>query len=139
MNDLAEKVKPTDQYDFWRRRMAGEVVPIHDGEPQAGFYRTKTKDGRGIPSLTGSVVTAYCAAASLIEMSMSRRQPSAGRTSPRTRSRTKSIRPRSLANRGRISMKARTVTAPIQTAPRLTTLSTVSRTGLRIWPATPRS
>ena len=27
---------PPDQYDFWRRRMAGEVVPIHDGEPQAG-------------------------------------------------------------------------------------------------------
>lgn len=46
----AENVKPVvDQYDFWRRRMAGEVVPIHDGEPQAGFYRTKTKDGTWHP------------------------------------------------------------------------------------------
>jgi hypothetical protein len=38
-----------DQYDFWRRRMAGEVVPIHDGEPQAGFYRLKTRDGNSHP------------------------------------------------------------------------------------------
>lgn len=47
----AENVKTAapDQYDFWRRRMAGEVVPIHDGEPQAGFYRTKTKDGTWHP------------------------------------------------------------------------------------------
>lgn len=49
MSDVAEAVKPVDQYDFWRRRMAGEVVPIHDGEPQAGFYRTKTKDGTWHP------------------------------------------------------------------------------------------
>ncbi|WP_024338007.1 hypothetical protein [Bradyrhizobium japonicum] len=51
MNLPAENVKPAapDQYDFWRRRMAGEVVPIHDGEPQAGFYRTKTKDGTWHP------------------------------------------------------------------------------------------
>lgn len=41
--------KPVDQYDFWRRRMAGEVVPIHDGEPQAGFYRLRTKDGNWQP------------------------------------------------------------------------------------------
>jgi hypothetical protein len=41
MSDVAETTRPADQYDFWRRRMAGEVVPIHDGEPQAGFYRTK--------------------------------------------------------------------------------------------------
>jgi len=38
-----------DQYDFWRRRMAGEVVPIHDSEPQAGFYRLKTRDGTWHP------------------------------------------------------------------------------------------
>jgi hypothetical protein len=38
-----------DQYSFWRRRMAGEVVPIHDGEPQAGFYRLTTKDGSSKP------------------------------------------------------------------------------------------
>jgi hypothetical protein len=40
MSDVAETTRPADQYDFWRRRMAGEVVPIHDGEPQAGFYRS---------------------------------------------------------------------------------------------------
>jgi hypothetical protein len=34
-----------DQYDFWRRRLAGEVVPIHDAEPQAGFYRARDKAG----------------------------------------------------------------------------------------------
>jgi hypothetical protein len=38
-----------DQYDFWRRRMAGEVVPIHDGEPQAGFYRKKANTGDWLP------------------------------------------------------------------------------------------
>lgn len=32
-----------DQYLFWRRRLAGEVVPIHDGECQAGFYRDGDK------------------------------------------------------------------------------------------------
>jgi hypothetical protein len=32
-----------DQYDFWRRRLAGETIPIHDGEPQAGFYRLTYK------------------------------------------------------------------------------------------------
>lgn len=47
---MAEHVNnPQDQYDFWRRRMAGEVVPIHDGEPQAGFYRLKTRDGNWHP------------------------------------------------------------------------------------------
>jgi hypothetical protein len=46
---MNEVVKPVDQYDFWRRRMAGEAVPIHDGEPQAGFYRTRTKDGAWHP------------------------------------------------------------------------------------------
>lgn len=33
-----------DQYDFWRRRLAGEIISIHDGEPQAGFYRVRTRD-----------------------------------------------------------------------------------------------
>jgi hypothetical protein len=45
--NAVEKIE--DQYDFWRRRMAGEVVPIHDGEPQAGFYRLKTRDGNWQP------------------------------------------------------------------------------------------
>lgn len=34
-----------DQYDFWRRRLAGENVPIHDGEVNAGFYRLKERNG----------------------------------------------------------------------------------------------
>jgi hypothetical protein len=42
-------IPPADQYDFWRRRIAGEVVPIHDGEPQAGFYRLRTRDGNWQP------------------------------------------------------------------------------------------
>lgn len=46
MSDTMEQV---DQYHFWRRRMAGEVVPIHDGEPQAGFYRLKTRNGAWQP------------------------------------------------------------------------------------------
>lgn len=36
-----------DQYDFWRRRLAGETISIHDGEPQAGFYRVRTRDKTG--------------------------------------------------------------------------------------------
>jgi len=47
---VVEKIAPpADQYDFWRRRLAGEVIPIHDGEPQAGFYRLTSKDGRSTP------------------------------------------------------------------------------------------
>lgn len=34
-----------DQYSFWRRRMAGEEVPIHDGEVHPGFYRLKARAG----------------------------------------------------------------------------------------------
>ncbi len=30
-----------DQYDFWRRRLAGEIPDIHDGDAQAGFYRIR--------------------------------------------------------------------------------------------------
>jgi hypothetical protein len=47
MSETIERVQ--GQYDFWRRRMAGEVVPIHDGEPQAGFYRLKSRDGNWQP------------------------------------------------------------------------------------------
>jgi hypothetical protein len=36
-----------DQYDFWRRRLAGEAIAIHDGECQAGFYRTRNRDRSG--------------------------------------------------------------------------------------------
>lgn len=41
--------KPVDQYDFWRRRLAGEELPIHDGEYQAGFYRMKDRSGASHP------------------------------------------------------------------------------------------
>lgn len=34
-----------DQYSFWRKRIAGEQPPIHDGEVQAGFYRLKGRNG----------------------------------------------------------------------------------------------
>lgn len=46
---VAEAAKPVDQYEFWRRRIAGEQLPIHDGEYQAGFYRLKTRDGTYYP------------------------------------------------------------------------------------------
>ena len=34
----------TDQYEWWRNALAGNVGPIHDGEPQSGFYRSKSKN-----------------------------------------------------------------------------------------------
>lgn len=51
MNDAAAR----DEYDFWRRALAGEKVggptlPIHDGDPQPGFYRkTQYKGGPLVP------------------------------------------------------------------------------------------
>lgn len=46
MSEVATTNTPAhDQYDFWRRRMAGESVAIHDGEVHAGFYRLKSRDG----------------------------------------------------------------------------------------------
>jgi len=47
VSDVA--TKEVDQYDFWRRRLAGEQLPIHDGEYQAGFYRMKSRDGTHHP------------------------------------------------------------------------------------------
>lgn len=38
-----------DQYSFWRRRLAGETIIIHDGEYQAGFYRLVARDGSSAP------------------------------------------------------------------------------------------
>lgn len=52
MSNAAAEVKeaaPQDQYAFWRRRLAGEELPIHDGEYQAGFYRMKSRDGASHP------------------------------------------------------------------------------------------
>jgi hypothetical protein len=37
------------QYDFWNRRLAGEVIPINDSNPQSGFYRLKSRDGVSYP------------------------------------------------------------------------------------------
>jgi hypothetical protein len=38
-----------DQYEFWRRRLTGEIVPIHEAEPQAGFYRLIHRDKSSSP------------------------------------------------------------------------------------------
>lgn len=34
----------TDIFDNWRKRLAGEKVPTHDGDPEPGFYRLRKKD-----------------------------------------------------------------------------------------------
>jgi|GEM_PF-1968812 len=44
MNTQTLEKPAVDQYDFWRRRLKGEVIPIHDGECQAGFYRVRSRD-----------------------------------------------------------------------------------------------
>ena len=35
----------TDQYEFWRRTLAGHKMPMSEGNPQAGFYRLKERGG----------------------------------------------------------------------------------------------
>ena len=30
-----------DQYDWWRKALAGEFGPIHEDEPQSGFFRVQ--------------------------------------------------------------------------------------------------
>lgn len=39
---MDQQVNP---WDFWQRRLGGEDVPLHDGDPQQGFYRLSRKDG----------------------------------------------------------------------------------------------
>lgn len=34
-----------DQYANWKRRLAGEKLPIHDGDPDSGFYRMRLREG----------------------------------------------------------------------------------------------
>ena len=34
-----------DQYAAWRAALAGDAAPIHDAEPNSGFYRVKRKSG----------------------------------------------------------------------------------------------
>jgi hypothetical protein len=49
MTDAAVADLTYDQYAFWRRRLAGETVPIHDGEVHPGFYRLKDRAGADQP------------------------------------------------------------------------------------------
>jgi len=40
----------TDAYANWRKRLAGEVVPIHDGQPECGRYKMRrAKNGPYLP------------------------------------------------------------------------------------------
>lgn len=40
----------TDQWDFWRRSIAGEMLPIHADQPQSGYYKMrKHKGGPWVP------------------------------------------------------------------------------------------
>lgn len=39
----------TDQYTYWRDALAGKNPPIHDGEPQCGYYRKRNKPFKGKP------------------------------------------------------------------------------------------
>lgn len=36
-------------YTFWQNALAGTLGPIHDSEPQVGFYRRKIVSGRNSP------------------------------------------------------------------------------------------
>lgn len=35
----------SDEFQWWRNALAGTRGPIHDGDPQPGFYRQKRRDG----------------------------------------------------------------------------------------------
>ncbi len=36
-------------YSYWRNAMAGQFGPVHDGDPQPGFYRARVTFGREVP------------------------------------------------------------------------------------------
>jgi len=36
-------------YDYWRQALKGNFGPVHDGDPQPGFYRLKAKEGPDKP------------------------------------------------------------------------------------------
>lgn len=36
-------------YRYWRDALAGDFGPVHDGDPQPGFYRAKVLPGRDSP------------------------------------------------------------------------------------------
>ena len=45
MTDQRLTTKKIDQYQFWRHALAGHRMPMHEGDPQPGFYRLKERDG----------------------------------------------------------------------------------------------
>lgn len=38
-----------DAWSWWRNALAGNIGPIHDGDPQQGYYRVRPKDGQWEP------------------------------------------------------------------------------------------
>lgn len=36
-------------YNYWRNALAGKWAPIHEGDPQPGFYLRKLFGGKGAP------------------------------------------------------------------------------------------
>lgn len=51
----------TDPYDWWRASLAGSNPPIHDGEPQCGYF--KVRDRRGIYANVAPIKRPFIAAA----------------------------------------------------------------------------
>lgn len=43
VGDIAAKI--VDPWAWWRDALAGNFGPIHDGDPQQGYYRVRRKDG----------------------------------------------------------------------------------------------
>lgn len=43
MNIHTNASQSSATYDYWRSALAGNTLPIHEGEPQLGFYRKRTK------------------------------------------------------------------------------------------------
>lgn len=39
----------TNDYTFWRNALAGKAQPVHEGEPQCGFWYQRQKDGPRVP------------------------------------------------------------------------------------------
>jgi hypothetical protein len=40
---------PAPNYAFWQNALAGRPQPVHDGDPQPGFYYQRRKDGPRLP------------------------------------------------------------------------------------------
>lgn len=41
--DAAKRVVPSDQYNHWRRRLAGEDLGCEEAKPESGFYRIRNR------------------------------------------------------------------------------------------------